>query len=249
VYSSVFKVMLLVTALCFLAGCGSHYSKVNFCWTSDYHLDPDSRLIEIDKPLPDVEKKLLEWVQSHGGQLNEDKSMEGNVITVTDENRENFRIAHAIAKNEWASYQENDYNKRPSEEDFKKMTKSIRATKTLTDKSTVTKVSAIFSDKDREISYKRNTGEIDWAKSLTVGLLANQPIYKMENKQLIISSVVEFLLFDSNGKTKVYATGRPIDMNTKIQADFGKSIGHKWWRMVTGTEESLLVMDALNTIK
>lgn len=239
--------MALIGASCLVAGCTSQFRTVNFCWSSDFYLVPDERMIETDRPVLETKKLLMEWIKSHNGRLIADNTSPGSPVSVTAENRKNYEVAHNLALKEWDAYKINDFDKRTTPEEFAQMKESILATKTLADKTDVTTISAMFSDDARHFSFERSTGGVDWGKTLTSGMLTNQIYVKQEHAEVTIKSRLDFLLFERDGKTHVYATGHPVEGTS--EAGFGKSIGYNWWPYVSGSEETMMVMDALHALK
>ena len=245
--------LILLGAFSLTTGCasgGASYEKIDFCWTSDFYVEPESRMVVIEKPLQEVERTLLKWILLHHGELLTNTKGEAQAVAVNEDGGVNFRIARGIAEKAWASYTANDFSMSIAPEEFNRMKDSMLATTTAVDRPAVIAIRALFSDKSREVSFVRETGEYDWVKNFTVGLLLPPSVVftKKEKVNVIIKSQLDFLLFDMDGKTHVYATGRPFESGSGVAAGYGNSIGYDWWHLVTGKEEAQLVMLVLKAV-
>ena len=69
------------------------------------------------------------------------------------------------------------------------------------------------------------------------------PTYETRYKSIEFYSIIEFIIFCRDRHTWVYTCGVPFDGSSSVKADYGHSIGYKWWPYVTGKEEVTLITE------
>jgi hypothetical protein len=234
-----------------LSGCATHYTKVNFCWTTTHRLSPQERFIHLPADAEQVVASLREWVSENGGAITAEDKPDKMIRPAGDADRL-FQEMTAIVTNEWRAYDLNRY-RNFAEGEWERMKdlseKQVEESDLLGRAYRISAVLGIRTDSTTvSVPVGNTTMPVYTPGFLTVpGSMLYIPTTKYENrlKTVTFESRMQFYVFEtSKNSCTVYVYGAPADKQADIVAHYGASTGHRWWPNVTGEHEARLAREA-----
>mgnify|MGYP006290185247 CR=1 FL=1 len=251
----------ILAASVLLTGCAAkRYNKISYCWNSDHRLPPEERFLYVKTAPEDVITQLTHWVMENNGEVIRKDNENGKIPALHPKSSEKFEQALEIADEQWDAYEKNEYREW-SKADFLAFQQLIKEQVEWKDAGKIVPHRLIVKvdERSKAITYKKKVGTrtkqvyqppviVNLPHKTLVGPAmmtpVTVPVYADANKTLNFYSTLVFLVFENNGKTAVYAFGYPVDATSKVRANYGHSIGYRWWPMVTGEHEAQSIRKA-----
>lgn len=250
----------------FLAGCSSPYSSIDFCWTSDHHLNPADRMVSLEWGIDQATNGVLQWIDNNKGEVIICDKDADKQISLTAEANDNYLLAKDIAERKWATYNANTATKwKDGERDSLKTLMAGQAQ--ITDANCAAcYIKATLARRQATAKCLVQTGTTMVPTTVVPGYVSGgvpvpgavistpMPTYTTGQKTVVFCSQMEIYISENNGTIRIYARASPAQVSltdTRISyaADYGLTIGYSWWKYVSGKEETQLVQDLLNYLR
>lgn len=250
-YSLSFIVLLLLCVV-LTTGCTEQYSRVPFCWTTDYRISPEQRFLKVNASEDEVAGALIEWVKDcNDGML--DKTEEYlYTIELHPEAGQLYEQAHTIAEKQWHNYNRNTY-KKPDLEEWKVMldATSSQVIRVMSNRRGF-HIKAMLAGRKEETRKGVNIEDVSipvTSDGHTVYIrrddLSKEEISeKTGPENILIFSVIDFYIFRKNDSVFVYASGAPYNINESQIADNTATIDYSVWPSVNAGLEASLIKKA-----
>uniref|UniRef100_UPI004055FA70 hypothetical protein n=1 Tax=Candidatus Electrothrix sp. TaxID=2170559 RepID=UPI004055FA70 len=259
-----FTFFIILTII--FSGCGRHYQKIPYTWTSDHRIPPHERILSLNASPQAVFNALQQWVKD----LNGDISMSTNdyryAYHLPEQSAVRFQKLQSFTQKYWESYDENTYLKWDNTEwaTLKELT-DAQITKTSAETPGFV-LEAKLAERTGTFNYKEQTGtKQSYLPIVSGGFTAYQstgsgfrsfsaptsvmvmpttvPVYEKREKSIAFASSVSFFIYTHDTGTNVYASGTPFE-KTGTRTSYHSNIGHAWWPYITGKEEAELIREA-----
>lgn len=263
---SFFKIsgfLLFISVLCVcLIGCATptpQFGKIDFCWTSDHRLSPDERFFMLRSSPEKVAGGIVKWVNEQGGEILENSDC-GTIAKLQSSGKKDFLAAKDIVDEVFLAYEENKFRKwgEGEWEKLQHLTKNQIQFVNSEDQSghcIKTKVGKRL----KTIEYREQVGTKTYMHQTYIYtqhgpipgtvIPLKSPVFQTRKKTIPFFSQIDFFIFSDDGYTKIYAVGAPMDGSSNIKAAYGASIGHKFWKEITGKAEASLIKEAYTYLK
>lgn len=262
-YKRLSIVIFSVVSLCIIfSGCATpvqRYDQISFSWTSEHHLPPNERFINLNLSNESTAAALKDWVDSKGGDIVENKNCDVIVEPDTD-SESNFLAVQNIVKKEWEAYDANKYRKWEEGEWEKLLNLSKNQIQFIDTQNNNGKcITARLGERKKTIEYLKQVGTTQYMQQTYIytqsGMIpgakvpVNQPKYETRKSKVAFVSEINFFIFNYQGSTRVYAVGTPVDSANSVKAAYGATARYPCWPLITGKDETEYIMDAYSTLK
>lgn len=256
--------LLCVLFLPGLAGCAMNRFQAPFVWTTDHRLSPEERFVSVNASPQTVFAELSKWVRDRSGNIVRTETFP-NTFKVQPGSTEKFRESRAIAQHYWTALVMEKYQGF-TPEDGQKL-KDLGEQQIVKDSSDSPGyfIEAKLDRRTATILYQENVGGsllpiytpgfssltprgqiVHVPGSLTSFYQPTQSVTRRMTNHF--SSLLRFYVFTDQGRTKVFATGAPVDESAAVVAAPDRTIGRPWWSHVTAKEEESLIKEAFSVL-
>ncbi len=260
-YGYVFILLLLASLI---SGCATptvqRYDKISFSWTSDNHLPPEQRFLSLDVSPEKVIERLKAWVEEGNGKIIESKDNCNVIVQIQPNSKNNFLEARDIAEREWAAYDQNVFRKWEEGEwqELQQLSKNQVTFNETPNRQSIC-LKAHMGKREKQIKYNEQVGITRSYQQTYIytknGMIPGAripmdvPKYETRISNVAFVSQIDFHIFSENGLTRIYATGAPLELGSKVKAAYGATVKHPCWPLITGKEEAAFIADAYNYLK
>jgi hypothetical protein len=262
-----FKFTAFVALAIMLSGCGKHYKRIPYAWTSDHRLPPHERILSLKASPLSTFTALQKWVKDNHGSIVSSVDDYRYVYDLQPQSEEHFQTFQTFVQKYWQSFDENTFLKWDNAEWTKlKELSDLQINKTKSDTAGFV-LEVAMGDRTGTFTYSKQVGtKQSFMPIYNPGFTAYQPppgpgsktmrvpgpktmvpmstpTYEKRTKTLRFHSSISFFIYRHDAGTHVYAIGMPVD-EKGVRSSYHGTIGHAWWPQVTGKKEASLIKEA-----
>jgi hypothetical protein len=217
---------------------------------------PTERMISVDASPLSVKNALVKWASLHAGEIITESNGYDKRVIVHPEGMSRFQIVNDITEKRWKSYETNKYSEWGAGEFKNFQSMSETQVEELPSPNMGWKLFVKMGKREGSTNVREKSGsQMTYAPGFFLNGAWVQPApvttarYRTVKKTLSFCSIVRFYIFENEGKTFVYAYAFPRDETSKVEADYGHSIGYRWREYIDARQEVKLVKDAYHYLQ